>query len=73
MKTQTNNSLFTDIELDKAADVNGGWSTYTTEYLSRLNRYQDSYYRSTSPFYNGYRSSGFSTSAGYALYLLSQR
>lgn len=68
-QNQTNDSLFTEIELNEAANVNGGYSTYSSYYLSLMNRNL----RSRTPFSRGYNSSGFSTSAGYALYLMNLR
>lgn len=44
METQTNNSLFTDIELDEAANVNGGMGIVATAFAqSIINRYGSTY------------------------------
>ena len=45
MKTQTNDSLFTDIETDKAAHVNGGFLTAASQalFIDQLLRYGRAY------------------------------
>ena len=45
MKTQTNDSLFTNIETDKAAHVNGGFLTAASQalFFDQLHRYGRAY------------------------------
>lgn len=68
MNNQTNNSLFTEIKQDEAAQVNGGAFSYAAYFLSRMNarRYRGS-------FLNRANASGFKTASGYALSLMRRR
>ena len=72
MTKHNNSQLFAEVKTEKAAQVNGGFSIASYG-LSLLNAQQDSYFRSTNPFYNVWSNSGFESSAQFALYLLSQR
>lgn len=71
MTNQTQNSLFTEIELDEATNVNGG--TIASHYLGLMNRRIRNRTWFSRDYFNRGRRRGFITSASYALYLMNLR